>query len=83
MSRNSNWIEFKVTWEETWRREVDVNIDEADLREWANLPAGPIPAEVAMEFLNAGEHNEWHPETTPSYPDEFQYLEIESVRNPS
>ena len=76
---NNTWLEFKVTWQEEWQREHVVNIDEADIREWSGIEAGPIPADTVVEFLNAGEIPEWHPGSVPDHKDEFLALDVVSA----
>jgi hypothetical protein len=73
---------YKIRWTEYWERTRTVKVDMDALRDWANIPHGPIPSEIVVEFLQSGEYSDWHPGTTPemgNVADEFQSLDIEDA----
>ncbi len=51
-------MKVKVTYQETWNRTAEVDVDEEEIREWASIPAGePIPGDKIREFLDATDYD--------------------------
>ena len=74
---------YLVRWNETWARQVTVDIDEECLRDWAGVPNGPISEGTLVTYLEQNDgYGNFHPGTMPTAYDDFVELGIESVAAP-
>jgi hypothetical protein len=73
---------YRVRWVESWERTATVDLDEDVLREWAEVPIGPLRWLTVVEYLEEtdGSGYEWHPNTMPDqWVDNFYGLEVLSI----
>ena len=78
---------YRIRWDETWSRQITVDLDEESLRYWTEVPIGPIPDHLIRAYLeetSSGEYEEWHPNTTPGVDrhDELDSLDVIDIHAP-
>ena len=78
---------YRIEWTESWLRTITADLDEDSLRDFADVPVGPIPESLIKTYLEestCGEYEEWHPGMTPGleYSDEFYGLTIDDIAAP-
>lgn len=85
----TNWLEFRVTYTETWRRIVTTHVDEAEIRDWIGKTEdggsafeGEVTGEHVTEFLDSDRDEErtWMSrDPIDGFDDEFVDHDIESA----
>lgn len=77
---------YRVVWDETWTRVMDIDLEEDVLRVWADVPIGPIPERMICAYLEeevwAFPGESWHPCSKPGErtSDEVADLDVEYLR---
>lgn len=85
----TNWLEFKVTYTEEWRRITTTHVDEAEIRDWIGKVEdggkafeGEITGQHVVEFLDSDrdEDHVWMSrDPIDGFSDEFVGYDIESA----
>jgi hypothetical protein len=79
-------MKVAIEWDESYRRTAQVDVDEAQVRDWLDQPEGPISAEdlrryLDHEFTDICDDTTWLGQVGNLNPqnDEFLTLDVESA----